>query len=78
MKLEFGGFSIDLLFGRLNANRLPEQMDVTDDAILTGMDEKSILSLNGARVADKMLKLVPNTETFKTMLRAIKLWANRM
>jgi len=38
---------------------------------------KSILSLNGCRVTDQILQLVPNIQNFRTALRCIKLWANR-
>lgn len=33
------------------------------------MDEKSVRSLNGTRVTDSMLSLVPNRDTFRTTLR---------
>lgn len=48
-----------------------------DSNILRGLDNVSIRSVNGVRVADDILSLVPNPETFKTTLRCIKLWANQ-
>lgn len=39
------------------------------------MDEKSCQSLNGRRVADQILKAVPNADHFRQTLRMIKLWA---
>uniref|UniRef100_A0A0E0BM99 polynucleotide adenylyltransferase n=1 Tax=Oryza glumipatula TaxID=40148 RepID=A0A0E0BM99_9ORYZ len=32
-------------------------------------------SLNGIRVADEILRLVPDTAAFRTMLRCVKHWA---
>lgn len=46
-----------------------------DDNILRGCDKESIRSLNGSRVTDIILKLVPNHENFRITLRCIKLWA---
>ena len=39
------------------------------------MDEKSIKSLNGCRVAEYFLQQMPNLTVFKKTLRIIKLWA---
>ncbi len=33
------------------------------------MDDKSVRSLNGTRVTDSLLSLVPNRDTFRTALR---------
>ena len=52
-------------------------MDLTDDRILVGADERNARSLNGSRVTDSMLNLVPDVETFRDTLRAIKIWAKR-
>jgi poly(A) polymerase len=54
---------------------IPEELDLLDQNNLKNLDEKSILSLNGCRVTDQMIKLVPNIQNFRTALRCIKLWA---
>lgn len=49
--------------------------DLLDDNILKGCDKESVRSLNGTRVADILLKQVPNVDHFRTTLRCVKLWA---
>lgn len=57
--------------------QVPVDLDLTDDRILVGADERNARSLNGSRVTDSMLNLVPDVETFRDTLRAIKVWAKR-
>ncbi|RKP37616.1 poly-A polymerase [Dimargaris cristalligena] len=68
---------IDLLFARLAIHVVPPNLELFDNNLLKNIDEKCILSLNGSRVTDEILRLVPNVETFRTALRCIKLWAKR-
>lgn len=81
IKLKVNGLEIDLLFARLSTPRLPAEDIEADigenDKLLTGIDQRSARALNGPRVASIMLKLVPNLDTFRTTLRAVKLWASR-
>ncbi|KAG0441953.1 Poly(A) polymerase PAPa [Dictyocoela muelleri] len=77
IKLKYRKISIDLLFARLNMNSVPENVSLLNNNILRGMDEKCVMSLNGCRVADEILKLVPDTKTYHSALRCIKFWARR-
>eukprot|EP01117_Protostelium_nocturnum_P009220 TRINITY_DN3300_c0_g1_i2.p1 TRINITY_DN3300_c0_g1~~TRINITY_DN3300_c0_g1_i2.p1 ORF type:complete len:633 (+),score=239.40 TRINITY_DN3300_c0_g1_i2:169-1899(+) len=77
MNMKFGGIEIDLLYAKLALMVVPEDFDLLDMNNLKGLDEKSILSLNGCRVTDQVLKLVPNINNFRICLRFIKLWAKK-
>mmetsp|Transcript_29898 Transcript_29898/g.60670 ORF Transcript_29898/g.60670 Transcript_29898/m.60670 type:complete len:198 (-) Transcript_29898:2432-3025(-) len=46
-----------------------------DDADLIGLDEAGVRSLNGVRVAQYLLQLVPDVDSFRLTLRAVKEWA---
>lgn len=59
----------------LTGSRSPEYM--IDDSDLVGMDEASVRSLNGARVTQLLLELVPNHKTYRVTLSAVKEWATR-
>ncbi|KAJ5161954.1 polynucleotide adenylyltransferase [Penicillium capsulatum] len=76
-KLEMSGISIDLIFGRLIVPSVPMNLDLKNNDYLRGLDEKEVRSLNGTRVTDEILELVPQQKTFRLALRAIKLWAQR-
>lgn len=74
--MEFDGVDIDLVFARIAASEVGDDLhDLLDDNILKGCDVESIRSLNGSRVADIIIKLVPNIEKYRITLRCIKLWA---
>lgn len=45
--------------------------------MLDGLDQAGIKSITGPRVTDEILALVPEHKSFRTALRAIKLWAQR-
>ncbi|XP_071665723.1 poly(A) polymerase alpha isoform X5 [Patagioenas fasciata] len=68
---------IDILFARLALQTIPEDLDLRDDSLLKNLDIRCIRSLNGCRVTDEILHLVPNIDNFRLTLRAIKLWAKR-
>lgn len=75
IKMNFDGIEIDLLFARLALKEIPDNFDLRDDKLLKNLDAKSVRSLNGCRVTDEILRLVPNIDNFRLALRAIKLWA---
>lgn len=77
IKLELSSISIDLLFARLILSSIPLNLDLKNNDYLRGLDEREIRSLNGTRVTDEILELVPQQKTFRFALRAIKLWAQR-
>ena len=80
VKLKMRGVCIDLLYAQV-ARPLPPGADLEahaqDDAVLKHMDERSVRCMNGFRVADQLLALVPNQETFRRTLRFVKHWARQ-
>eukprot|EP00928_Gymnodinium_smaydae_P040597 TRINITY_DN27517_c0_g1_i1.p1 TRINITY_DN27517_c0_g1~~TRINITY_DN27517_c0_g1_i1.p1 ORF type:complete len:551 (+),score=63.44 TRINITY_DN27517_c0_g1_i1:63-1715(+) len=80
IKLKVRGVSIDLLYARLLVNLSevdqPDEV-VTKDECLKNMDERCVRCLNGFRVADLILNLVPNQDTFRQTLRVVKYWARQ-
>ncbi|KAF9762623.1 Poly(A) polymerase pla1 [Nosema granulosis] len=77
IKLRIQDIPIDLTFARLNVASVKDSVNLLNNSILKNMDEKCVLSLNGSRVTDEILNLVPNVETFHSALRCIKYWAKR-
>nr|XP_039259079.1 poly(A) polymerase beta-like [Styela clava]XP_039259080.1 poly(A) polymerase beta-like [Styela clava] len=77
IKLTFDGVEMDILFARLALQIIPEKHDLRDDDLLKNLDIRCIRSLNGCRVTDEILHLVPHVDNFRDTLRAIKLWAKR-
>lgn len=47
LKLVYKGIDVDLLCSQIDAPYITSNFDVSDDNCITGMDEKSLLSLNG-------------------------------
>lgn len=80
IKFEYWGISIDLIFSRIaTLNQFPprKELKLTNNEYLRGLDDRELRSLNGNRVTEEILHLVPEQSTFRLALRAIKLWAQR-
>lgn len=77
IKLELEGVEIDLIFTNLQLSSVPKGLDMQDTNILRGLDDVDFRCINGARVTVRILNLVPQPRTFRTALRAVKLWAQR-
>ncbi|VVC43164.1 Polymerase, nucleotidyl transferase domain,Poly(A) polymerase, RNA-binding [Cinara cedri] len=77
IKMIIQGIEIDMLFARLALKEVHEDTDLQQDDLLRNLNPKCVRSLNGYRVTDSILRLVPNRESFKKTLIAIKLWAKR-
>ncbi|ORZ24289.1 Poly(A) polymerase central domain-domain-containing protein [Absidia repens] len=77
IKMHFSGIPIDFVCARLSVPQVPDDLVLSDNNLLKGLDERCIRSVNGSRVTDEILRLVPNIPTFRIALRAIKLWAKR-
>lgn len=77
IKFEYSGISIDLIFASLDIPQVPKDLTLLNTHLLRGLDEASLRSVNGTRVTDEILELVPQKATFRTALRGIKLWAQK-
>ncbi|KAK8111557.1 uncharacterized protein PG998_008014 [Apiospora kogelbergensis] len=80
IKFEYWGISIDLIFSRIaTLDQFPPhgQLKLSDNSYLRGLDDAELRSVNGTRVTNEILNLVPEQSTFRLALRAIKLWAQR-
>ena len=78
IKMKYCGIQIDLLFARLSLLSIDENLDnLEKDDFLKNCDAETVRSLNGCRVTDQILSLVPNKEHFRLTLKAIKLWAEK-
>jgi len=78
IKFVYSGISIDLIFSRIAVlSQVPKDQLLKDNSLLRGLDEVELRCLNGTRVTDEILDLIPQKGVFRTALRAIKLWAQR-
>ncbi|KAG8082953.1 hypothetical protein GUJ93_ZPchr0014g47011 [Zizania palustris] len=63
---------VDLLYANVGLPVVPSDLDLRDRKVLR---VATVRSLNGVRVADKILRLVPDAAAFRTTLRCVKHWA---
>jgi poly(A) polymerase len=73
--MQFDGIDIDLVLAIIAYSEVSQDLDLKDDNVLKNCDTKSINGLNGPRVADIIIREVPNIKNFRITLRCIKLWA---
>jgi len=77
------GTKLQQPFERRNLEPFPQPLPssaprtelMLEDSDMIGVDEASGRSLNGVRVAQYLLELVPDVEAFRLTLRAVKEWA---
>lgn len=77
LKFYYRGVDIDLAMAQLSKTVIPDEFDIFDHANLRGITQKAQKSLNGPRVTDSILELVPNQDSFRETLRCIKQWAKK-
>ena len=78
IKMKYDKIEVDLTFARLNLAVIDSKLEnLGSDNLLKHLDEKTVRSINGTRVADSLLSLVPNQGTFITVLRFIRHWAKK-
>ena len=76
VKFVIDGQPIDMIFVSLPFHAaIPPDLDILSPSILRGLDDAAVRSINGSRVAERLLTLVPHFPTFATTLRAVKFWA---
>ena len=73
--MKFDGVEIDMLYARVAERVITKDMSLRDSNVLRNLDMRCVRSLNGCRVTDEIINLVPDIETFRMTLRAIKIWA---
>ncbi|KAH0840260.1 hypothetical protein J3R83DRAFT_1267 [Lanmaoa asiatica] len=77
IKTKISGIPLDFLMARLALSSIPDDLSLKDDNLLRNLDDRCVRSLNGSRVNDEILRLVPNVQVYRDSLRCIKLWAQR-
>lgn len=77
IKFEYHGVDIDLIYSRIMKEQILDNLTLLDTKLLQGLNETELRSLNGTRVTDEILELIPQPAIFRLALRAIKLWAQR-
>ncbi|KAM0896536.1 hypothetical protein ACQ4PT_023123 [Festuca glaucescens] len=71
IKMKFRGVPVDLLYASVCLPVVPKDLDLRDRSVLRGMDLATVRSLNGVRVADEIMRLVPDAGAFRTTLRCV-------
>ena len=78
IKMKYKQIEVDLTFARLNLPVIDSKLEnLENNNLLKHLDEKTVRSINGTRVADALLSLVPHQPTYITVLRFIRHWAKK-
>jgi poly(A) polymerase len=83
VKIVYDNVHIDLVYASIPyLNFIDASFNIDDDYHVEQLlkhfqDEKTAHSLNGRRVTDGILKVIPNIETFRCSLSYLKTWAKR-
>ncbi|KAJ3288902.1 polynucleotide adenylyltransferase [Rhizoclosmatium sp. JEL0117] len=77
VNLVFSGIEVDLVYVRVLHAKVDESLDLFDGSLLEHLDERCVRSLNGLRVSEEILSLVPDVSTFQLVLKYVKVWAKR-
>lgn len=77
IKTEIEGIAIDLIWCTLHQAKVPISLELDNAELLRGLSETDLKCMNGTRVTDRILSLVPETRTFRIALRAVKMWAQK-
>ncbi|OQS06970.1 Poly(A) polymerase [Thraustotheca clavata] len=77
LTFDYEEINIDLQIAILDRNSIPDNINVLDDQILSGVDPATEKSLNGPRVTELVIKLTPNRASFIAVLRIVRRWAKR-
>jgi poly(A) polymerase len=76
MTMKFSGVDIDISFAQLAVPSVEDFGILESDTTLADVDQATVRSLNGYRVSNLILKLVPDVHTFREFLRFIRYWAH--
>lgn len=77
IKFKFFGISFDLVYVPLVSGNVPDNLDINGISIIRNVDQESVTNINGRRVTDRILEIVPDVEVFRVALRFVKLWAKK-
>eukprot|EP00826_Nyctotherus_ovalis_P048081 TRINITY_DN5628_c0_g2_i6.p1 TRINITY_DN5628_c0_g2~~TRINITY_DN5628_c0_g2_i6.p1 ORF type:complete len:505 (-),score=110.13 TRINITY_DN5628_c0_g2_i6:148-1662(-) len=75
IKLCIKAINIDLLFARVNLERVDESLSLFNDDMLADCDAASIYSINSYRNNIKITQLFPDRQLFGLCLSTVKRWA---